>query len=55
LQTEGGLGLVLLRKLVDALMRGQVELRPNQPQGLCMRIILPDSGQSFSPRIAPPP
>ncbi|MCV2352987.1 HAMP domain-containing histidine kinase [Paucibacter sp. B2R-40] len=43
LVTEGGLGLVLVRNLVEGLMRGQVELRANQPQGLCVRIILPDS------------
>jgi signal transduction histidine kinase len=44
LLTEGGLGLVLVRNLVEELMRGQVELLPNQPQGLRVRITLPDSG-----------
>ena len=43
LLTEGGLGLVLVRNLVEELMRGRVELLPNQPQGLRVRIVLPDS------------
>ncbi|MCV2369076.1 sensor histidine kinase [Roseateles oligotrophus] len=48
LLTEGGLGLVLVRNLVEGLMRGQVELLPNQPQGLRVRIILPDSESMVS-------
>ncbi len=44
LQAEGGLGLVLVRNLVEELMRGQVELLANQPQGLSVRITLPDAG-----------
>ncbi|MCV2352988.1 hypothetical protein LNV09_02305 [Paucibacter sp. B2R-40] len=51
LLTEGGLGLVLVRNLVEELMRGQVELLPNQPQGLRVRITLPDSGApGFEPK-----
>ncbi|QPF75066.1 sensor histidine kinase [Roseateles sp. DAIF2] len=42
LPTEGGLGLALVRNLVEGLMRGSIELLPQQPHGLLVRLTLPD-------------